>query len=68
MTMISDRNVYEAASTFIKRFGNAAPVEAAIRADDCQETKDIEGQRVWVRVLEAIIRLERKPAPGEPVN
>jgi hypothetical protein len=47
--VIGDRTTYEAATTFIKRYGEAAVVEAATRGDMLGAEKDVDGQRIWMR-------------------
>jgi hypothetical protein len=66
--MTSDRDVYAAANLFILQHGDTAAIEAAMRADEHGARGDLDGRRVWMRVMEAIEQLQREPAPGEPVN
>jgi hypothetical protein len=66
--MITERDIYAAANVFIKRYGDTAAIEAALRADEFGAKNDIEGQRAWVRIVEAIKQLQRTRSPEEPVN
>ena len=53
--MISDRDIYTAANILVKRYGEGAE-------------NDLDGQREWIRIVEAIKQLQRTRAPGEVVN
>jgi hypothetical protein len=67
--MISDRDVWAAALLMLKRFGNDAMLEAAVRADELLENGDMIGSETWHRILNAIERLQAKaPADGEGVH
>ncbi len=53
----------------IKRYGDDAPIEAALRADELMETGDMEGVTVWKMILKAIEELLAKERPdGEKVH
>ena len=41
--MISDFNIYRAATVIIKQFGEDAPIHAAMRADALLEKGDLDG-------------------------
>jgi hypothetical protein len=60
--------VNAAANLFIKRYGDTAAIEAALRADEFGAKSDIDGQRAWIRIMEPIKQLQRTRSPGEPVN
>jgi hypothetical protein len=66
--MIPDRDVWAAATLMVKRYGDDAAIQAAMRADELGKANDIDGQCEWIRILKAIEQLQRQPAPGEPVN
>jgi hypothetical protein len=66
--MISDRDIYAAANAFIKRYGDTAAIEATMRTDEFGAKNDIDGQRVWIRIMEAIKQLQRARSAEEPVN
>jgi len=58
-----------AALLLLKRHGSDAAIVAAQRADECLESGDVEGQRIWKGIVEAILELLRgKPDEGERVN
>jgi hypothetical protein len=66
--VISDRDIYTAANILVKRYGEDAATQAVMRADVLGAENDTEGQRQWIRIMEAIKQLQRMRAPGEMVN
>ncbi len=67
--MITDLEIYRAANQLVKRYGGDAGFEAAKQADAMIERGDLEGQRVWQRILKAVDELQRdKPDQGETVQ
>ena len=57
--MISDRDVYASAKLLIDRHGDEAPIHAAMQADQMLERGDLDGQAVWMRILNAVEELLR---------
>ncbi len=57
--MISDWEIWGCANLVIKQHGDGATFYAAGRADDMLERGDMEGKRVWCRILAKIEELER---------
>ncbi len=56
--MTSDIDIYRAANVLIKQRGALeAEIEAAQRADGFLEAGDMDGQRVWLRILDAVKEL-----------
>ncbi len=55
--MISDIDTYRAAHLLIERYGDDAPIEAAMRADELMEAGDLEGRAVWLRIVKAVEEL-----------
>ncbi len=43
-------DIYRAANELIKQHGDAADIEAAMRADACLAAGDMEGEAVWLRI------------------
>jgi hypothetical protein len=41
----------------IKRYGDTADIEAAVKADEYQAKGELDGQRVWLRTAKAIDEL-----------
>ncbi len=52
--MTPDRDIYRAANELIEQHGEAADIEAAMRADECLAAGDMEGEAVWLRIVKAI--------------
>jgi len=52
--MISDREIYQTAQVVIKKYGDDALIEAALRQDKLSAEGDQEGARVWKRIADAI--------------
>ena len=61
--MPDDLEIFRAANQLIKRHGQDAELEAGRLADAMLAKGDLEGQRVWMRVLKAIANL-RRDGPG----
>ncbi len=65
----SDLDTYRAANELIKQHGEAADIEAAMRADECLAAGDMEGEAVWLRIVKAIEESLAKERPeGEKVH
>ncbi len=63
--MTSDLDIYRAAHELINQHGEAADIEAAMRADECLAAGDMEGEAVWLRIVKAIEELLAKERPGD---
>ena len=59
--MISDLDIWRSANELIKQFGDIADIEAAARADALLSKGDLDGQRVWLRILKAIDEMQKTP-------
>ncbi len=67
--MITDLEIYRAANQLVKRYGEDAEFEAAMRADSMIEQGDPEGLAVWKRILKAVDELRAQaPPPGTAVQ
>ncbi len=67
--MISDLDLWRAAQVMVKRYGKDAATEAAMRADEFLDQGIIDGQRLWMRIIQAIEELQReRPTEGEAVH
>ncbi len=55
---------YGAAHLLIKRHGDNAAIEAAMRADELAEDGDMDGRAVWLRIVKAVEELLAKERPG----
>ncbi len=63
--MTSDLDIYRSANELIKQHGDAADIEAAMRADELMDTGDMEGRAVWLRIVKAIEELMSKERPED---
>ncbi len=63
--MTSDLDTYRSAHLLIERYGDDAPVEAAMCADELMEAGDMEGRAVWLRIVKAIEELLAKERPED---
>jgi hypothetical protein len=67
VAMIPDIDVWRCANELIKQYGDQADIEATTRADALLAEGDLEGRRVWLRMLKAIDGLQ-KVQPGAAKN
>ncbi len=51
--MTSDLDIYRSANELIEQHGDAADIEAAMRADERLAAGDMEGEAVWLRIVKA---------------
>ena len=56
---VSELDIYRAANLLMKWYGEEAAIEAAIRADARFAKGDFAGQKVWLKVLEAMDERKR---------
>ena len=63
--MTSDLDIYRSAHELIEQHGDAADIEAAMRADELMEAGDMEGEAVWLRIVKAIEELLSEERPGD---
>ncbi len=63
--MTSDLDIYRSANELIKQHGEAADIEAAMRADERFAAGDMEGRAVWLRILMAIEDLLSEERPDD---
>ena len=67
--MTSDLDIIRSANELIKQYGEAADIEAAMRADECLAAGDMEGEAVWLRIVKAVEELLSDERPeGEKVH
>ncbi len=67
--MTSDLDIYRSANGLIKQHGEAADIEAAMRADECLAAGDMGWEAVWLRIVKAVEELLAKERPeGEKVH
>ena len=63
--MTSDLDVWRSAKLLIEKYGDEAPIHAAMRADELLDKGDMDGLAVWKRILAAIEEL-LDTDPAEP--
>ena len=68
--MTTDLDIYRSAKALIAQHGEfEAELHAAMRADELLEAGDMDGRRVWLRMLEAVLELTKpKPDEGDAVH
>ncbi len=59
----SGLDIYRSANELIEQYGDAADIEAAMRADELMETGDMDGRAVWLRIVKAVEELLAKERP-----
>ncbi len=60
-----DLDIYRSANELIKQYGDAADIEAAMRADERLAAGDVEGEAVWLRIVKAIAELLSEERPDD---
>jgi len=60
---IAETDIWRSAKLLIDQHGDEAPIHAAMRVDIMLEMGDLDGRRVWLRVLRTIEDLLAKEAP-----
>jgi hypothetical protein len=65
--VIPEIDIWRVATLMLKRYGDEADIESAIRAEELAEEGDHNGVAVWRRVIDAIAQLENTAPPG-PVH
>ena len=67
--MISNLDIWRAAQVMVKRYGKDAASEADMRASEFLDQGIIDGQRLWMRIVQVIEELQRqRPRDGEAVH
>ena len=69
VVMVSDIDLYSSAKLLIEQHGEDTTIEAAMQADGMLEKGDLDGKGVWVRIIAAIVELQRQERrPGEKAH
>ncbi len=63
--MTSPIDIYRAANELIEQHGDAADIEAAMRADELMDAGDMEGEAVWLRIVKAVEELLSEERPDD---
>ena len=59
--VVSDIDIWRAATLLIRQHGANAEIVAAQRADELSEREDHEGRAVWLRIRRAVVELQSAP-------
>ena len=62
--VIPEIDIWRVANLMLKRYGDEADIESAIRAEELAAAGDWVGEAVWRRVIDAIGQLENTTPPG----
>ncbi len=62
--MIGEADIWRSAAQIIDRYGEDAPLEAAMRADAMLEVGDLDGLAVWKRIKKAAEELLQEQPEG----
>jgi hypothetical protein len=69
LTMIPDLDIHRSAWSMIRRYGDDAEAQAAMRGDELLDRGDLDGSLVWQAIISAIRRLQvEKPEDGAAVH
>jgi len=60
LPVLPDLDIWRAAQLFVKRHGDEAAIQAALRADELLAEGDVDGQRAWLRIVKAVEELRRQ--------
>lgn len=61
--MTSEIDIYRAANELIKHHGDDAAIYASMRADELLANGDLDGQRVWLKIIKVIDGLQSHEPP-----
>jgi hypothetical protein len=62
--VIPEIDIWRVANLMLKRYGDEADIESAIRAEELAEAGDHNDAAVWRRVIDAVAQLENTTPPG----
>ncbi len=62
---VAEIDIWRSAKLLIDQHGDEAPIFAAMNVDATLEKGDLDGRRVWLRVLKAVEELLDKGPPGK---
>jgi len=62
--VIPEIDIWRVAHLMLKRYGDEADIERALREEELAEEGDHNGAAVWRRVIDAIGQLENTTPPG----
>jgi hypothetical protein len=62
--VIPEIDIWRVATLMLKRYGDEADIEGAIRAEERADAGDWVGEAVWRRIIDAVGQLENTTPPG----
>ena len=62
--MIPEIDIWRAAQLMLKRYGDQALEESAVRADELALAGDDDGATTWRRIMAVVTQLDNKTPPG----
>ena len=62
--MLPEIDIWRVANLMLKRYGEEADIESAIRAEEFADAGDWAGEAIWRRIVDAIGQLENTTPPG----
>jgi len=65
--MIPEIDIWRVANLMLRRYGDEADIESAIRAEELADAGDWAGEAGWRRIIDAIGQLVNATPPG-PVH
>ena len=65
--LVTELDIWRSAYAVLKITANMQEIIAAMRADSFLEKGDLDGNRVWMRVLARVRELRREKSPGDEV-
>ncbi len=67
--MLSDFDLWRSAQVMVKRYGDGAATEAAMRVDESLDQCNLDGKRLWMRIMQTIEELQQeRPRDGKAVH
>ena len=66
--MLPEIDTWRAPNLLVQQHGLEAPIHAAMRADELPEKGDLDGQRVWIRIMKAVEVLLAPPSAEGPTH
>ena len=62
--VIPEIDIWRVANLMLKRYGDEADIESAIRAEELADPGDWAGEAIWRRIIDASGQLENTTPPG----
>jgi hypothetical protein len=64
LSVIPEIDIWRVANLMLKRYGDEADIESALRAEEFAEKGDWTGEAIWRRIIDAIGQLVNITPPG----